>query len=122
MGDTVRVDELPLAPRNPLPYAKQVKAMRSFHTGCEELRNAGGPVTRCQLGPARMMPPIVVTTSPQGARDVLSRSFAMLEATLGLATIIRTVEVESLHDDFPVAVPFTTVADGPIMARVKPRT
>ena len=79
MEKTVRVDELPLAPRNPLPYSKQVKALRSFHTGCEELRNAGGPVTRCQLGPGWMMPPIVVTTSPRGARDVLSRSYPFVD-------------------------------------------
>ena len=39
--------------------------------------------------------------------------FAMLEATLGLATFIRRAEVVSLDADFPLAVPFTMVADGP---------
>jgi hypothetical protein len=45
----------------------------------------------------------------------------MLEATLGLATFIRRAEVRSLHDDFPLAVPFTMVADGPIRARMHSR-
>jgi hypothetical protein len=45
----------------------------------------------------------------------------MLEATLGLATIIRHTEIQSLDDDFPLAVPFTMVAAAPIRARVRPR-
>jgi hypothetical protein len=45
----------------------------------------------------------------------------MLEATLGLATFIRRVEVASVNDDFPVAVPFTMVADDHIWARVRHR-
>jgi hypothetical protein len=45
----------------------------------------------------------------------------MLEATLALATIIRRIEVRSLGDDFPLAVPFTTVAAAPICAHVKAR-
>jgi hypothetical protein len=42
--------------------------------------------------------------------------FAMLEATLALATIVRTAEINSLADDFPLAVPFTAVAAAPILA------
>lgn len=45
----------------------------------------------------------------------------MLEATLGLATIFNNAEVQSLDDDFPVAVPFTTIAAAPIRARVHQR-
>jgi hypothetical protein len=45
----------------------------------------------------------------------------MLEATLGLATFIRRVEIRSLDDEFPLAVPFTMVADGPIPARIRRR-
>jgi hypothetical protein len=45
----------------------------------------------------------------------------MLEATLALATIIDRIEIRSLDDDFPVAVPFTTVAAGPIRAHVRAR-
>ena len=42
----------------------------------------------------------------------------MLEATLALATIIRRTEIRSLDADFPIIVPFTTVAAAPIRARV----
>jgi hypothetical protein len=45
----------------------------------------------------------------------------MLELTLALGTIIRDIEIRSSADDFPLAVPFTTVADGPIPARVRSR-
>jgi cytochrome P450 len=72
--DEVPVSDLPLAPINPLPYRQKVRAIRAFHTGVETLRDAGGPVTRLRLGPTWLMPPVVVATSPQSARDVLSRS------------------------------------------------
>jgi hypothetical protein len=61
--DVVR---LPLAPKNPLPYRQQLKAVRAFHTGLETLRDAGGPVTRLVLAPKWLMPPVVVATSPEG--------------------------------------------------------
>jgi len=79
MVETVDVAALPLAPRNPLPYLQQMKAARSFHTGCEALRDAGGTVTRCRLAPTWMLPPVVVTTSPKGARDVLSRNYPFVD-------------------------------------------
>lgn len=79
MGETVEVAALPLAPLNPLPYAQRMKATRAYHTGCEALRDAGGPVTRYSLGPKWMLPPIAVTTSPKGARDALSRSFPFVD-------------------------------------------
>lgn len=72
MVDTVDVATLPLAPRNPLPRVQQIKALRTFHTGCEAFRDAGGAVTR--VAPTWVLPPFVITTSPAGARDVLSRS------------------------------------------------
>ena len=56
-----------------------------------------------------------------GARSCIGEHFAMLETTLALATIVRATRLRSLHDDFPVDVPFTTVAKGPIWARVSPR-
>jgi hypothetical protein len=46
----------------------------------------------------------------------------MLETTLAIATIVRSLEIRSLNQDFPVAVPFTTVAAGPIRANVRART
>jgi cytochrome P450 len=56
-----------------------------------------------------------------GARPCIGEHFARLETTLALATIIRSTEVRSVSADFPVEVPFTTVAKGPILARVSPR-
>ena len=79
--DEVALSEMPMAPLNPLPYRQQVGAIRRFHTGLEALRDAGGPVTRLRLGPKWLMPPVVVATSPQGARDILSRSGEHVDRT-----------------------------------------
>lgn len=57
-----------------------------------------------------------------GPRSCIGDHFAMLEATLALATIIRNVEVVSLHKDFPLAVPFTMVAAEAVPARIRRRT
>ena len=54
-----------------------------------------------------------------GPRACIGDHFAMLEATLALATIIRSTEIRSLNDDFPLAIPFTMVAAAPIRAQVK---
>ena len=75
------VASLPLAPRNPMPLLRTMKMVRRFHTGLEELRDAGGDVTRLKLGPSWLMPEIVVTTSPQGAHDVLGTTDAIVERT-----------------------------------------
>ncbi len=79
--DTIALGELPAPPRNPLPYWHQVRALRTFHSGLETLRDAGGPVTRLKLAPNWLMPPVVVTTSPRGARDVLGRSGGQTDKT-----------------------------------------
>ncbi len=78
----VDVSQLPLAPKNPLSYWQTVRAVRSFHTGVEQLRNAGGPVTRFSLGPTWLVPPVVLAASPQGIRDVLSRKDGVIEKTI----------------------------------------
>ena len=57
-----------------------------------------------------------------GPRSCIGEHFAMLETTLAMATIVRSLEIRSEGEEFPVAVPFTTVADGPIWAHVSPRT
>jgi len=57
-----------------------------------------------------------------GPRTCIGDHFAMLEATLALATIVRHTEIRSLEGDFPLISPFTMVAGGPIHARVKTRT
>jgi cytochrome P450 len=56
-----------------------------------------------------------------GGRSCIGEHFARLETTLALATIVRSLRIHSLEDDFPVDVPFTTVAKGPVLARVEPR-
>jgi cytochrome P450 len=56
-----------------------------------------------------------------GTRSCIGDHFAMLELVLALGTIVRDVEIRSRADEFPLAVPFTVVADGPIMASVRAR-
>ena len=56
-----------------------------------------------------------------GPRTCIGDHFAMLEATLGLASIIRTADITALNSEFPIDVPFTTTAAGPIPARLATR-
>jgi cytochrome P450 len=73
---------LPLTPKNPLSYRQQLSCLRAFHTGMETLRDAGGSVTRLELAPKWLMPPIVIATSPRGGHDILGRSDAFVEKTI----------------------------------------
>jgi cytochrome P450 len=57
-----------------------------------------------------------------GPRSCIGDHFAMLEATLALATTIQRIEIQSVDPYFPMSVPFTTVAAEPIRARVKGRS
>jgi cytochrome P450 len=79
--DHAPVNELPPAPKNPLSYRQRLKAVRAFHTGAEALRDAGGSVTQVSLVPRWLMPPIVMVTSPQGGRDLLGRTDALIDKT-----------------------------------------
>jgi cytochrome P450 len=56
-----------------------------------------------------------------GPRTCVGDHFAMLELALALATIVRGSEIRSTDPQFPMAVPFTLVAGGPICARVTRR-
>ena len=57
-----------------------------------------------------------------GPRSCIGDHFAMLEATIGLASIIRLARVDSLEPTFPLAVPFTMTAAAPILARISRRS
>jgi cytochrome P450 len=57
-----------------------------------------------------------------GPRSCIGDHFAMLEATLGLATLVRAVEIRSIEDEFPLALPFTMTAAGAIPATVRDRS
>ena len=72
---------LPSVPRSPLPRAQIITALRAYHTGIEKLRDAGGYVTRAVIAPKWLVPPVVVVTSPQGARDVLGRTGTRIDKT-----------------------------------------
>lgn len=88
---------LPPVPDNPLPYRRKLEAIRTFHTGMEMLRDAGGPVTKVALGPRWLMPPIVVATSPRAAHDILGGDHARVDKTL-LHDEIRRVLGPNLFD------------------------
>jgi cytochrome P450 len=88
---------LPLVPKNPLPIRRQFDAMRQFHTGCEIMRDTGGPVTRFSAGLGRLMPDFVVVTSPQAAHDVLGRGGGHIEKTV-IHQEIRNILGANLFD------------------------
>ncbi|WP_264012521.1 cytochrome P450 [[Mycobacterium] manitobense] len=99
MGDqSARLASLPPVPDNPLPFAQRVRALRSFHTGIEQLRDAGGPVTRFTVGPRWLMPPVVAVTSPQGIRDILSNKDGSIDKTTRVFTEFCRVIGGNLFD------------------------
>ena len=73
------VSALPLVPKNPLPLRKLLKAVRHLDRGQELIRDGGGAITRMQVGPKWLFPPLVAVFSPDGIRDVLGRNDALSE-------------------------------------------
>jgi hypothetical protein len=117
-----------LAPRNPLPFRCQLKALRSFIDGFQKLADAGGPVSRIVLGPKRLFPTAVVITSPQEARDVLGRTDEIADrgGTPGMVQMQRLMGGNLLNLSHGRNrwhyLPFTVAAAAPIRARVHART
>jgi cytochrome P450 len=72
--EKAEVRAFPLAPKNPLPLWRQLKAARAYIEGVQALVDAGGPISRIVLGPKWLLPNIVLISSPPGARDLLGRT------------------------------------------------
>ena len=93
------VAELPPPPRNPLPYRHQLKTIEAFHTGQEVLRDAGGPVTRLKFAPTWLLPEVVIATSPQAARDILSHTGNSAERAPAHDETRYLLGCEPFHDE-----------------------
>lgn len=85
------IAQLPLAPRNPLPYFQRLRAVRNYHSGPETLRDAGGPVTRWSIGPRWLMPTMVLATSPGAIRDVLTVRDGSVDKTTPVFNEVRRI-------------------------------
>ena len=83
--------ELPLAPKNPLGYRQRLDAVRNYDIGPERLRDAGGPVTRFSIGPRWLMPTMVLVTSPEAIRDVLSIQDGSVDKTSPVFDEVRHI-------------------------------
>lgn len=92
-----RIALLPLAPKNPLPYRQRARAVRSFHTGIDQLCEAGGPITRVTFEPKWLMPP-VVATSPEAIHDILTNKDGSVDKTSRLLSEFRRVLGANLFD------------------------
>ena len=64
--ESTEVRALRLAPKNRLPYRHQLRAVRSYIDGIQELIDAGGPVTRLALAPKWLVPNVVIIASAAG--------------------------------------------------------
>lgn len=80
----------------PLTYRQRIAALQQPHTGCETFRDAGGPVTEVRIAPRRLAPPFIVVTSPQGARDVLTATYPLVDRDFPFMTEQRHINGGSL--------------------------
>lgn len=92
------LESLPLPPVNPMPFRQRLAAVREFSTGTERLRDAGGRVTSFKLGPRWLMPPMVLATSPNAIRDILSTKDDSVDKTTPVFDQVRRVIGASLTD------------------------
>jgi cytochrome P450 len=97
-SDVARIAALPLPPVNPLPRKERLAAVRSFHTGTDILRDAGGPVTRFTLAPKWLMPELVVVTSPQGIRDTVTCHDGSIDKTSDVSRELERIIGANLFD------------------------
>ena len=89
---------LPLPPVNPMPFRQRIAAVREFSTGTERLRDVGGRVTFFTLGPRWLMPPMVLATSPDAIRDILSTKDDSVDKTTPVFEQVRRIIGASLTD------------------------
>ncbi|HEY5855323.1 MAG TPA: cytochrome P450 [Aldersonia sp.] len=88
----------PLPPSVPLPWWRLLREIRNYHTAPELFHDLAGPVARVQLGPASLVPAVIVTTSPQGAHDVLTAAPAAVDKQTGIVLQLRKVVGDFLFD------------------------
>lgn len=93
-----KVKCLPLPPVNPMPFRQRLAAVREFSTGTERLRDAGGRVSFFTLGPRWLMPPMVLATSPEAIRDILSTKDDSVDKTTPVFEQVRHIIGASLTD------------------------
>lgn len=94
--DATDVSRLPPAPDTPLSLRERIATIQLAHSGSETFRDVGGPVTTVRIAPRWMMPPFVVVTSPQGARDVLTATFPNVDRDFPFMTEQRKLNGGSL--------------------------
>lgn len=88
-ADTSDPASLPLPPRCQLSYRQRLAALKQFPYGADLFRDFGGAVTRFRLAPSWLIPQIIVVTSPQGIRDVLTGREGSLDKTSGVPADLR---------------------------------
>jgi cytochrome P450 len=105
-GTATDLAALPPVPAVPLTYRQRVAALREPHTGCETIRDAGGPVTKVRIAPRRVAPPFIIVTSPRGARDVLTATYPLVDRDFPFMTDQRYINGGSLlnftHDEWVI--------------------
>lgn len=69
----------PSPPRSTVPYLRLLRDIGKLTHVYEELRDTTGPVTAVKLAPRQVLPPLMVVTSPEGARQVLGGQYGAFD-------------------------------------------